>query len=165
TDLQEWRGPGGLAPPPIDLALLEPDLAPNVGAVIRLGACLGLPVHVIEPCGFPFSAAAWRKQALDYAALAEIHRHASWEAFRGATDGRRLLAFTTRAPRPLAQVAFRPGDVLLFGRESAGLPEAAHAAAEERVVIPLRPGARSLNVAMAAAIAAGEAVRQLGGQA
>lgn len=146
---------------PVRLALVAPDMAPNVGAVLRLGACLGVPVHVIEPCGFAFSPHAWRRQAMDYAELAEIHRHDSWERFLAERPPGRLLALTTRGDTALWDFAFRPGDTLLMGSEGAGLPAAAHAAAEARLAIPLQPGARSLNLATAAAIAAAEAGRQL----
>ena len=147
----------------IRLGLVEPDMAPNVGAILRLGACLGVPVHVIEPCGFAFSPRAWRRQAMDYAKLAEIRRHDSWPSFLAERPPGRLIAMTTRGSEPLWDFAFRPGDTLLMGRESAGLPPEAHAAADARVVIPLVPGARSLNLAMAAAIAVAEAQRQLRG--
>ena len=143
------------------IALVEPDMAPNVGAILRLGACLGLPVDVIEPCGFPFSPRAWRRQAMDYADLAEIARHDSWAEFRAAMGGRRFVALTTAGDVPVWEFRFAPGDCLLLGRESAGLSPEARASADARVVIPLRPGARSLNVGMAAAIGAAEALRQL----
>ena len=145
----------------VALALVEPEIAPNVGAVIRLGACLGIPVHVVEPCGFPFSPRAWRRQAMDYAALAELHRHDSWEAFVAERPAGRLLALAPGGEAGLWDFRFAPGDMLMLGRESAGLGAAALAAADARVAIPMQPGARSLNLAMAAAIAAGEAVRQL----
>lgn len=143
------------------LALYQPDIAPNVGAVLRLGACLGVPVHVIEPCGFPFSPHAWRRQAMDYAGLAELHRHDSWEDFLEQRPPGRLLAMTTKGADSLWDFRFAPGDTLLMGRESAGLPDTVHRAANARLLIPLQPGARSLNVATAAAIAAAEAGRQL----
>jgi len=146
----------------IHLAMYQPDIAPNVGAMLRLGACLGVPVHVIEPCGFPFSPHAWRRQAMDYADLAELHRHDSWKRFLAERPPGRLLAMTTKGATSLWEFRFRPGDMLLMGRESAGLPAEVHAAADARLVIPLRPGARSLNVAMAAAIAVAEAGRQRG---
>jgi len=147
----------------IALALYQPDIAPNVGAILRLGACLGVPVHVIEPCGFPFSPHAWRRQAMDYADLAELHRHDSWTAFLAARPPGRLLAMTTKGGGRLWDFRFRPSDMLLMGRESAGLPDEVQAVADARLVIPLQPGARSLNVAMAAAIAVAEAGRQLAG--
>lgn len=145
----------------IRLALVAPEIPPNVGAVLRLGACLGMPVHVIEPCGFPFSPRGWRRQAMDYADLAEIYRHDSWEAFLTERPPGRLVAMTTQGAVALWDFAFRPGDTLLMGRESGGLPEAVHQAAVARVVIPMEPGARSLNLGMAAAIAAAEAARQV----
>lgn len=148
----------------ISLALYQPDIAPNVGAVLRLGACLGVPVHVIEPCGFPFSPRAWRRQAMDYAHLAELQRHDSWAAFLAGRPKGRLVALTTKGAVSLWDFTFRPGDTLLLGRESVGLPEEVHAAAEARLAIPMQPGARSLNMAMAAAIAAAEAGRQLAAQ-
>jgi tRNA (cytidine/uridine-2'-O-)-methyltransferase len=145
----------------VGLALYQPDIAPNVGAILRLGACLGVPVHLIEPCGFPFSPHAWRRQAMDYAELAELHRHDSWPAFLSRRPAGRLLAMTTKGAESLWDFRFRRGDMLLMGRESAGLPDEVHAAADARLVIPLQPGARPLNVAMAAAIAVAEAGRQL----
>jgi tRNA (cytidine/uridine-2'-O-)-methyltransferase len=143
------------------LALFQPDIAPNVGAILRLGACLGVPVHVIEPCGFPFSPHAWRRSAMDYADLAELHRHDSWAAFLAERPPGRLVAMTTRGAASLWDFRFAPGDTLLMGRESAGLPDEVHAAAVARLLIPMQPGARSLNVAMTAAIAVAEAGRQL----
>jgi len=145
----------------IRLALYQPDIAPNVGAVLRLGACLGVPVHVIEPCGFPFSPHAWRRSAMDYADLAELHRHDSWEAFMVERPPGRLVAMTTKGASSLWNFTFLPRDTLLMGRESAGLPDEVHAAAEARLLIPMQEGARSLNVAMAAAIAVAEAGRQV----
>ncbi len=145
----------------IRLALFQPDIAPNVGAVLRLGACLGVPVHVIEPCGFPFSPHAWRRSAMDYADLAELIRHDSWAAFQAERPPGRLIAMTTKGASSLWDFAFQPGDTLLMGRESAGLPEEAHAAPDARLLIPMQPGARSLNLAMAAAIAVAEAGRQV----
>jgi len=147
------------------IVLVEPDMAPNVGAILRLGACLGVPVDVVEPCGFPFSPRAWRRQAMDYADLAVIARHDSWAAFMAARPPGRLIALTTGGAVPLGAFRFAPGDCLLLGRESAGLAPQVLAAADARVVIPMHPGARSLNVGMAAAIAAFEALRQTGGLA
>ena len=126
-------------------------------------ACLGAGLDVIEPCGFPLSDRALRRAAMDYADRAEVVRHDSWTAFRAARAGARLVLFTTRAAEPLHRFAFRPDDVLLFGRESAGVPDEVHAAADARLVVPIRPETRSLNVVTAAAIALGEALRQTGG--
>jgi len=143
------------------LALFQPDMAPNVGAILRLGACLGVPVHVIEPCGFAFSPHAWRRQAMDYADLAELHRHDSWEQFLKARPPGRLVAMTTKGAGSLWEFRFHPGDTLVMGRESAGLSDVVHAAADARLVIPMQASARSLNVGMAAAIAVAEAGRQI----
>ena len=147
------------------LALFQPDIPQNLGAAIRLGACLGAPVDVIEPCGFPISDRALRCAAMDYALIADMARHSGWSLFRteSASRGNRLVLFTTRGATPLTTFRFRPDDVLLFGRESAGVPDEVHEAADARLVIPLVAGARSLNVVTAAAIALGEALRQTGG--
>ena len=143
------------------LALFQPDIPQNLGAAIRLAACLGVPLDVIEPCGFPLSDAAIRRAALDYAGLAQVERHAGWNDFlaNSASSGR-LMLFTTRAATPFHDFAFAAGDILLFGRESAGAPDEVHDAAGARLVIPLAPGARSLNVVTAATLALGEALRQ-----
>src|SRR3954471_17189391 len=144
------------------LALFQPDIPQNLGAALRLGACLGLPVDIIEPCGFPLSDRAVRRAAMDYAQTVDAVRHASWGEFLTARQGR-LILFTTRGGLAFHQFEFRPTDILLFGRESAGVPDDVHAAAEARLFIPLAPGARSLNVVTAAAMAAGEALRQTDG--
>lgn len=147
------------------LALFQPDIPQNLGAALRLGACLGVPVDVIEPCGFPLSDPAIRRAALDYGAKVEVERHSGWTAFlaRPERQAGRLALFTTRGAQPLNGFAFKPGDTLLFGRESAGAPDEVHAAAQARLFIPLAAGARSLNVVTAAAIGLGEALRQTGG--
>jgi tRNA (cytidine/uridine-2'-O-)-methyltransferase len=146
------------------LALFQPDIPQNLGAALRLGACLGVPLDIIEPCGFPLSDRAVRRAAMDYALKAEVERHASWTRFleHPARSQGRLLLFTTRGAQPFHRFEYRPGDVLLFGRESAGVPLEAHEAADARLFIPLAPGARSLNVVNAAAMALGEALRQTG---
>jgi tRNA (cytidine/uridine-2'-O-)-methyltransferase len=147
------------------LALFQPDIPQNVGAALRLGACLGVPVDVIEPCGFPLSDAGVRRAAMDYGALAELKRHASWADFLRSPERKagRLLLFTTRGAQALHGFEFRTGDTLLFGRESSGAPEEAHEAADARLFIPLTPGARSLNLTVSAAIALSEALRQTNG--
>ncbi|RAK57975.1 tRNA (cytidine(34)-2'-O)-methyltransferase [Phenylobacterium deserti] len=147
------------------LALFQPDIPQNLGAALRLGACLGVPVDIIEPCGFPLSDKAVKRAAMDYAAKAEVQRHDSWAKFLQTLrlDSGRLLLFTTRAAEPYGQFAFQHDDVLLMGRESAGVPDDVHAAADARLFIPLAPGARSLNVVTAAAMALGEALRQTDG--
>ncbi|HEY3697628.1 tRNA (cytidine(34)-2'-O)-methyltransferase [Phenylobacterium sp.] len=147
------------------LALFQPDIPQNLGAALRLGACLSVPVEVIEPCGFPLSDAAVRRAGLDYAARAQVTRHAGWDDFRAAAAvaRRRIVLFTTRAASPFQFFEYLPDDVLLFGRESAGVPDEVHAAAHARLFIPLAAGARSLNVVTAAALALGQALRQTDG--
>ncbi|HXA39088.1 MAG TPA: tRNA (cytidine(34)-2'-O)-methyltransferase [Phenylobacterium sp.] len=147
------------------LALFQPDIPQNLGAALRLGACLDVPVDVIEPCGFPLSDAGVRRAAMDYGALADLTRHATWADFLAAPERRegRLLLFTTKGASGFHGFAFRPGDTLLFGRESAGAPDEVHAAADARLFIPLAPGARSLNLTVSAAIALSEALRQTNG--
>ena len=144
------------------LALFQPDIPQNLGAAIRLAACLGVPLDVIEPCGFPLSDAAIRRAAMDYASLAQVKRHAGWRDFRDeSAASARLVLFTTRAATPFHDFAFAPDDVLLFGRESAGVPDDVHDAADARLIIPLATGARSLNVVTSATLALGEALRQI----
>jgi tRNA (cytidine/uridine-2'-O-)-methyltransferase len=142
------------------LGLFQPDIPQNLGAAIRLAACLGVPLDVIEPCGFPLDARSIRRAAMDYSARAEVARHASWGRFLSEKPGR-IVLFTTRGATPLHDFAFEPADVLLFGRESAGVPDDVHAAADARVIIPLAEGARSLNVVTAATLALGEGLRQI----
>ena len=147
------------------LALFQPDIPQNLGAAIRLAACLGVILEIIEPCGFPLSDRALRRAALDYRDLARIERRDSWTDFLAAparTEGR-LALFTTKGARPFTDFAFQAGDTLLFGRESAGVPDEVHAAAGARLLIPLANGARSLNLVAAAAIGLGEALRQTDG--
>lgn len=154
------RSAGGTLP---RLALYQPDIPQNAGTILRLAACLGAAVDVIQPTGFDMSDRALRRAALDYLDHVEIRRHTSWtafEAWRGET-GRRLVLLTTRADLPYFHHVFCPCDVLLLGRESAGVPEEVHGAADIRIRIPIRPGLRSLNIAVAAAMVLGEASRQL----
>lgn len=147
------------------LALYQPDIPQNSGTILRLCACLGVEAHIIEPAGFPVSDRAFRRAGMDYLDKVAIKRHASWRDFEQwrREEGLRLVLFTTGAAKSYVGHAYQSGDILLFGRESSGVPEEVHAAADVRLSIPLRPGLRSLNVAMAAAMAAGEAMRQLGG--
>lgn len=156
----------------MQLALFEPDIPQNLGAFIRLSACLDVPLHVIEPCGFPVDDKRIRRASMDYYDLARVIRHASWAAFRrthlegsllGEHPGGRLVLLTTAGAVPLPEVQFRPDDVLLLGRESAGVPAEVHEAAELRVRVPLKKGARSLNVALAGAMVLSEALRQTSG--
>lgn len=144
------------------IALFQPDIAGNVGTILRLGACLATPVDIIEPCGFAFSDRALRRAGLDYAAVAELVRHADWEAFLRARIGR-IILLTSHGATPLPQARFRADDILLLGSESRGAPPEVHAAADGRVRIPLAPGLRSLNVAVAAGIALSHALTDVGG--
>jgi len=147
------------------IALYEPDIPQNTGTILRLCACLGIEAHIIGPAGFPTTDRAFRRAGMDYLDAVTIVRHAAWPAFEAwrRRDGRRLVLFTTAARSSFLDCRYGATDVLLFGRESAGVPQAVHDAADARVAIPMRPGLRSLNVALAAAIAAGEALRQTGG--
>ena len=147
------------------LAFYQPDIPQNLGAAIRLGACFATPVDIIEPCGFPLTDKALRRSAMDYAVQADLVRHESWSTFLAAPERAegRLILFTTRGADALSDIAFEQGDTLLFGRESEGVPEEVHAAADKRAVIPIAAGARSLNVAMTAGIALFEAIRQTSG--
>ena len=147
------------------LAAYEPDIALNVGAMLRLCAGFNMGFDVIEPCGFPFSIRAVRRSAMDYAELVDIRRHTSWAAFQAARAEAppppRLLLLTTKAAHSYLEFTYQPSDLLLVGRESAGVPDEVHNAADARLLIPMAAGARSFNVAMAAAVVAAEARRQL----
>jgi tRNA (cytidine/uridine-2'-O-)-methyltransferase len=147
------------------LALYQPDIPQNAGTILRLAACLGVGVDIIEPAGFPVSDRAFRRAGMDYLDAVDVARHASWAAFEAwrRQDGARLLLATTKAKLSYVEFAFAPNDVLLFGRESAGAPGDVHEAADTRLAVPMRPGLRSLNVAVAAAMMLGEALRQTGG--
>jgi len=144
------------------IALYEPDIPQNTGTILRLAACLGLEAHIIEPAGFPTSDRAFRRAGMDYLDQVALVRHPNWDTFEAwhRRMGGRLVLFTTHATLSYYDHAFAPDDVLLFGRESAGVPDAVHAAADVRLMIPMRGGLRSLNVAVAAAMAVGEALRQ-----
>lgn len=149
------------------LALYQPDIPQNAGSLMRLGACLGVGIDVIEPCGFLLTDRNFRRAGMDYLKSADIRRHASWTRFREGFSadrgaGQRLVLLTTRGAMAYADFAFQASDTLLVGRESAGVPDEVHAAADARLVIPLQPGLRSLNVAQAAAMVLGEALRQTG---
>lgn len=138
-------------------------MPPNVGTILRLGACLGVAVDIVEPCGFPFSDRALRRAGIDYLDKVALARHRDWDAFLAAAAGRRLVLMTTAAERPYTRFAFAPDDTILLGRESAGVPPEVHARADARLLVPMRPGLRSLNVAVTAAMVLGEALRQTGG--
>ncbi|OYU15290.1 MAG: tRNA methyltransferase [Alphaproteobacteria bacterium PA4] len=142
------------------IALFEPEIAGNVGAVLRLGACLGVAVDLIEPMGFTWDDRRVRRTAMDYIDHVAITRHAGFAAFRATIGAARLLLFTTKAEASPYDFAFRPDDVLLFGKESAGVPDAVAITAHARLRLPMRPQVRSLNLAMTVALATGEALRQ-----
>jgi tRNA (cytidine/uridine-2'-O-)-methyltransferase len=147
------------------IALYQPDIAQNTGTILRLAACLGIEAHIVEPAGFPTTDRAFRRAGMDYLDRVQLVRHVSWQAFerwRRQTE-LRLLLFTTRATQNYLDHRFAPDDVLLFGRESSGVSEEVHAAADARLVISMRPGLRSINVAMVCAMAVGEALRQTRG--
>jgi tRNA (cytidine/uridine-2'-O-)-methyltransferase len=149
------------------LALYQPDIPQNTGAMLRLAACFGLDVDVILPCGFLFDDRRMRRAGMDYIDQVSIRRHNSWENYLAARNTEpnsgRLVLLTTKATLAYTDFAFAPGDSLLVGRESSGVPTEVAAAADASLRIPMRAGLRSLNVAMAAAIVVGEAMRQLGG--
>jgi tRNA (cytidine/uridine-2'-O-)-methyltransferase len=147
------------------IALYEPDIPQNTGTILRLAACLGVEAHIVEPTGFPSSDRAFRRAGMDYLDHVALRRHVSWAAFEGwrRAGGLRLILFTTAATVSFLDHAYRPGDILMFGRETAGVPEAVHQAADTRLLVPMRPGLRSINVAMTAAMALGEAMRQTNG--
>jgi tRNA (cytidine/uridine-2'-O-)-methyltransferase len=149
------------------IALYEPDIPQNTGTILRLAACLGVEAHIIEPAGFATSDRAFRRAGMDYLDQVTLQRHVSWAAFEAWRQAQRLrlVLFTTATELSYLDHAYRPDDVLLFGRESSGVPEAVHQAADARLRIPMRPGLRSINVAMAAAMVLGEAMRQTDGLA
>lgn len=144
------------------IALYQPDIAGNVGTILRMASCMGVGVDLIEPMGFAWSDRALARAGMDYAAQAEVVRHADWEAFQGQSCGR-LVLLTTKGGERLDAARFEGDDVLLLGSESAGVPAHVHERADARVRIPMREGFRSLNVAVAAALALGEALRQTNG--
>ena len=148
---------------PIRIALFEPEIAGNVGSVLRLGACLGAAVDLIEPLGFAWDDKRVRRAAMDYIDHVEVRRHAGIAEFRASIGARRLVLFTTKAAQSAYDFAFQPGDVLLFGKESGGVPAAVADACDARVRIPMRSGVRSMNLAISAALALAEAQRQTGG--
>ncbi|HEY0104105.1 MAG TPA: tRNA (cytidine(34)-2'-O)-methyltransferase [Brevundimonas sp.] len=142
------------------LALFQPAIPQNVGACIRLGACFGVELHVIEPTGFRFDDRAMKRAALDYGPLGHLVRHSGWDEFQRDRGPGRLVLFTTKGATPLHAFAFQPEDTLLFGSEPSGAPDHVHAEADARVAIPIRPEARSLNLSVSAGIALWEGMRQ-----
>jgi tRNA (cytidine/uridine-2'-O-)-methyltransferase len=145
----------------IEIALYQPDIAQNTGTIARMCACFGLPLTIIEPAGFAWTDSGFRRAGMDYLDLAALNRADSWTSFRSQRHMQRLVLLTTKADTSYTDFAFQPGDVLLLGRESSGVPEDVHAAVYDRIRIPMKPPARSLNVALASAIVAAEALRQL----
>jgi tRNA (cytidine/uridine-2'-O-)-methyltransferase len=147
------------------LALFQPDIPQNLGASVRLCACLAVGLDVIAPCAFPLSDKSLKRAALDYGEKTQIRLHASWAAFQSAPERRegRLILFTTRSAEPYHRFDYRPDDTLLFGQESAGVPREVHDAAYARLYIPLAPGLRSLNVVTAEAMALSQALAHTGG--
>ena len=146
------------------IALYQPDIAGNTGTILRFAACLGLGVDIIEPAGFPLSDKALKRAGMDYLEMAALTRHVDWHAFEDwrKTGARRLVLLSTRAAAPYTSFTYADGDILLFGRESAGVPDPVHQAADARLTIPMQGAARSINVALSVAMVAGEAIRQLG---
>jgi len=147
----------------MQLALYQPDIPQNTGTMLRLCACLGVTAHLIEPAGFPISDKNFRRAGMDYIDLVDIRRHISWSDFEiwRKASGARLVLATTKGAVPYPDFSFRPDDIILMGRESAGVPDEVHEAADARLLIPMRAGLRSLNVAVSAAMMMAEALRQL----
>lgn len=147
----------------IEIALYQPDIPPNAATIMRMAVCLGLRVRIIEPAGFTWSDSSLKRAGMDYLDHALVVRDATWPAFQKATRGQRLILASTKAKTSYTDFAFRRGDILLMGRESSGVPPEVHEAADARILIPMRKGFRSLNVALACAMITGEALRQTGG--
>ena len=148
----------------VRIALYQPDIAGNTGTILRLAACLGIAVDIIEPAGFDVSDRNLRRAGMDYLEMAALTRHVDFDRFEQwrLGEGRRLVLLSTKAAMPYTDFVYADGDILLFGRESAGVPDHVHDNADARLLIPMKGGGRSLNVALAAAMAAGEAMRQIG---
>lgn len=144
----------------IDLALYQPDIPQNVGAAMRLCACLNVTLHIIEPCGFPWNEKKIRTSAMDYIDRIKLQKHSSWNAFQQANAPRRLILMSTKESRPYTDFRFRPDDILLAGSESSGVPPDIHNSVDAGVTIPMAAGLRSLNVINASAMILGEALRQ-----
>ena len=146
----------------IHLALYQPDIPQNVGAAMRLCACLGKPLDIIEPCGFPWDAKKIRQSGMDYLEQVECNRHDSWESFLKTYPEKRLVLMTTKSSLPYTDFSFIENDILIAGRESAGVPDSVHEYIEDRITIPMLGKARSLNVINATSMIMGEAIRQTG---
>ena len=144
----------------MQIALYQPDIPPNTGTIIRMAACLDVQVHIIEPCGFPFGEKSFRRAGMDYIDQSMITRHKSWDLFLDTIGSSRLILLSTKAEHIYTDITYRPDDIILLGRESAGVPGDVHDRADERVIIPMTPDTRSLNVAVSASMVLGEALRQ-----
>lgn len=142
------------------IALYQPDIPQNVGAMIRLCACMGVGLDIIEPCGFPWSERKIRQAGMDYVGQLAYERHTSWDTFQSARAGNRIILMTTKSDLPYTDFIFKDTDILLAGRESAGVPQDIHDSADERIIIPMQEGLRSLNIVNASAMILGEALRQ-----
>lgn len=145
----------------LEIALYQPDIAPNAATIARLCACFGLKLTIIEPAGFVFGDSAFKRAGMDYLRDVDLQHAASWQAFRQTIRDKRLVLLSTKASQPYIDFKFQKGDILLLGRESAGVPDEVHEAIPNRIRIPMQPGMRSLNVAIATGIVTGEALRQL----
>ncbi len=144
----------------MQLALYQPDIPPNTGTIIRMAVCLDVRVNIIEPCGFPFGEKSFRRAGMDYIDQSMITRHDSWDIFLDSIGHSRLILLTTRADHIYTDINYRPDDIILLGRESSGVPDEVHGRADKRVIIPMTPDTRSLNVAVSASMVLGEALRQ-----
>lgn len=144
----------------INLALFQPEIPQNTGAAMRLTACMGMTLDIIEPCGFVWDEARIRRSAMDYIQFVALRRHENWDTFRRSYAGRRVILLTTKSDQSYLDFTFRPDDILLAGQESAGAPEYVHAQSDARITIPMKPGPRSMNVINACAMVTGEAIRQ-----
>lgn len=145
----------------LSLALYQPDIPTNTGSMMRLAACLGVSIDIIEPCGYVWDDKRLRRVAMDYIDHLNYEKHSSWEAFRTARQGRRQILLTTKGDTPYTDFTFQPDDILIVGRESAGAPESVHNQVDAQLIIPMEAGMRSLNVALSAAMVLGEAIRQV----
>jgi tRNA (cytidine/uridine-2'-O-)-methyltransferase len=154
-----------MSPHSLRIALYQPDIPGNTGTILRLAACLGLAVDIIEPAGFDLSDKNLKRAGMDYIASVTLTRHVNWERFEEVrlAGGRRLVLASTKAAEAYTRFSFQPNDTLLFGRESAGVPDHVHDKADGRIIVPMVEGQRSLNVAMSVAMIAGEAIRQVNG--
>ncbi|MBL4801655.1 MAG: tRNA (cytidine(34)-2'-O)-methyltransferase [Emcibacter sp.] len=144
----------------MQIALYQPDIPPNTGTIIRMAACLNVKVNIIEPCGFPFGEKSFRRAGMDYIEKSSIIRHKSWDLFLESIGTSRLILLTTKADHAYTEMSYRSDDIILLGRESAGVPDDVQDRADKRVIIPMAEGTRSLNIALSASMVLGEALRQ-----